>query len=166
MLSYRNTDLKKESRIHNVPQDQVDPGPDPTPGPTPGPEPGPDTESDVSNYDELAQAIQDAAAGDTINLIADITSTEPLIIDKNLTINLGGHNLEFTNSQGIVANGQGNIVTITDSDNYQRPVWQMNMISPAVGGKVISNGTAAKAQNGAEICLDKVNIVSTGDVAA
>lgn len=75
---------------------------------------------EANDYTTLVSQIENASPGTTINLTADINPTAPLLINKNITINLNGYNLDFDNEQGIVADGENAIVTLTDS-SYERP---------------------------------------------
>ena len=55
----------------------------------------------ASTLAELKQAINDANAGDTIKLMADVSNTSVLSIKKKLTIDLNGKNLTSTNNNTI-----------------------------------------------------------------
>ena len=55
----------------------------------------------ASTFDELKQAINGTNAGDTIKLMADVSSTNALSIKKELTIDLNGKKLTSTNKNTI-----------------------------------------------------------------
>ena len=44
-----------------------------------------------SAYTSLADAVSKAAAGDTLELLADVSLSAPLTIDKSLTLNFGAY---------------------------------------------------------------------------
>ena len=44
-------------------------------------------------YTSLADAVSDASAGDTLELLADVSLSDPLTIDKSLTLNFGSRTL-------------------------------------------------------------------------
>lgn len=171
MLSYRNTDLKKDTRLHNLPKNQIDPGTNPTPPdgrgnsiltptsngddvtPTPGNDSGhredgahavltsvPSNETIyVNDFASLQNAISDAnpkvktqiTFADTIN-----TNTQnALKIDKNISINLNGHNLYAYS--GIEISGT---MTITDTSNSPGSITaKVNSVVPIT---VTSGGVA------------------------
>jgi hypothetical protein len=58
-----------------------------------------------SYYATLAEADAAAKAGDTITLIRDVTITEKLTIEKNLTIDANGKTLTITDSVVTITNG-------------------------------------------------------------
>ena len=68
----------------------------------------------ASTFDELKQAINGTNAGDTIKLMADVSSTSALSIQKELTIDLNGKNLTGTNRNTITL-AAGADLTIEDS---------------------------------------------------
>ncbi len=62
-------------------------------------------------YDSLKAAVDSADVGDTIRLLANIYLTETINIDKDVTIDLNGHNITATNARALwVKSGE---VTIT-----------------------------------------------------
>ena len=70
-------------------------------------------EKTAGTEEELTKAFSETATGDTIKLTADIDSTNhlPLTDGRKLTINLNGHNLNFTNGKTLfVVSGE---LTIT-----------------------------------------------------
>lgn len=70
-------------------------------------------EKTAGTDEEFTKAFSEAATGDTIKLTADIDSTNhlPLTDGRKLTINLNGHNLNFTNGKTLfVVSGE---LTIT-----------------------------------------------------
>ncbi len=68
----------------------------------------------ASTLAELNQAINDANAGDTIKLMADVSSTNALSIKKELTIDLNGKNLTGT-AYNTIKLTAGADLTIADS---------------------------------------------------
>ena len=65
----------------------------------------------ANKYETLAAAFAAAADGDTIKLLADAAITATQVIDKNLTLDLNGHNITATNARALwVKSGE---VTIT-----------------------------------------------------
>jgi len=83
-------------------------------------------------YNSLAKAVESAAEGDEITLIADIEITAPIILDKAITINLNGFNITSVNgkvfdiSAAVTISGKGvltprsgySAVTVTNSAEF------------------------------------------------
>ena len=104
----------------------------------------------VPAEDELLAAV---AAGGEYTLKCDVALTNALVIEKNMTINLNGHNLTgglFAESNGAMNEGEtdsyvfwvkegvtltinGDGTVVSKACKYSMPVW-------AQGGKVIING--------------------------
>lgn len=104
-------------------------------------------------YTSLNDAIQNAVAGDTITLLSDV-SAQGIVINKNITLDLGGHTYTIDNptvgSAGTETNGLQLLKTTDDN------------------GITIKNGTikSTKAktliQNYRDLTLDGVTLDGTG----
>ena len=81
---------------------------------------------------DLQQQINDATAGETVELTDDVTISQPLTINKQLTLDGNGHTLTMTGS------GYA-IVVSTDSEVT---VQELNVEATASGGRGIQMGTA------------------------
>ena len=55
-----------------------------------------------------------AAAGDTIELLTDVTATEVILIDKSLTINGNGHKIVCAEGVTVTNNGTLNDVIVEE----------------------------------------------------
>ena len=74
----------------------------------------------AKGYNDLPSAIDNASTGDTVKLIADVTLTSGVLVDKKITLDLNGH--KITNSTStwsgddfLVAVKRGGDLTINDS---------------------------------------------------
>ena len=73
-------------------------------------------ETTANDADALAAAIQSAAAGDTVRLGADITLTNTLTVEKDITLDLGGNTLTVgTSGDGIAVVNAALTLTNTGS---------------------------------------------------
>lgn len=94
-----------------------------------------DTNNNVTYYTSLPDAIAAAYAGDTVTLLKDVTLTGTQVIDKNLTLNLGGFVLT---AEYVVINGgnvtitNGTVGTVT-GDGYFMYVYSTNETTAAAG---------------------------------
>lgn len=90
-------------------------------------------EKTAGTEEELTKAFSETATGDTIKLTADIDSTNhlPLTDGRKLTINLNGHNLNFTNGKTLfVVSGELTITgkgTVNLNDLYIN-VWGLKKV--------------------------------------
>ena len=103
----------------------------------------------IKNETALAAAI---AAGGEVNLDADITLTLPIIVEKDVKVNLNGHNLTggvYAESNGIITEGttdsyvfwvKGGTLTINGEGKVTASEAKYSMAVWANGGKVIING--------------------------
>jgi hypothetical protein len=103
--------------------------------------------------DALMAAIEAAADGATVQLSSDVTLTNALVINKNITIDLNGKNLTgglFAESNGAMNEGntdsyvfwvkEGAKLTITGEGNVVSQAAAYSMAVWAQGGEVIING--------------------------
>ena len=67
-----------------------------------------------SKYQSLTEAIDAAQAGETVTLLAD--ATEDVVINKSITLDLGGKTLTNTNSGKATISVQGGTVTVKNGD--------------------------------------------------
>lgn len=65
-----------------------------------------------SEYKTLAAAIEAANAGDTITLMSDIELTSAQYVEKQVTIDLGGHTLSAKSCRALISNGSNACVTV------------------------------------------------------
>lgn len=94
-------------------------------------------------YADLQEAINAAQAGDTVTLLNNVASTEPIAINKNITLDLNGKELcsTYTPKKGqIVISAE---VTIRDSSNDQTGCIRTNYAGTA-GITVELSGASAK----------------------
>ncbi len=94
-------------------------------------------------YAALQEAINAAQAGDTVTLLNNVASTEPIAIDKNITLDLNGKELcsTYTPQQGqIVISAE---VTIRDSSKDKTGCIRTNYAGTA-GRTVDLSGASAK----------------------
>ncbi|MBR6113980.1 MAG: InlB B-repeat-containing protein [Oscillospiraceae bacterium] len=143
-------------------------------------------------YDTLAAAVAAAEADDTIKLVADTASSSQLVINKSLTIDLGGHTYtgRMTIDAGTVTVKNGQIVGRFDAyDNAtvnlaadaevigQTVAWgdgtagEAGVKTPTLNvyGKITNTGDSAISTNGTDLSGAKINIyegavISSDDV--
>ena len=108
-------------------------------------------EGDAAKYfATLPEAVEAAADGDTIELIADTTLASYLEIEKNLTIDLAGNTVDAAATTNAMLNPMGNVtLTIKDSGEGGKvsgpvPVW-----AEAGASVVLESGTLAGVGEGA-----------------
>ena len=110
------------------------------------------------HYASLADAVGKAKAGDTLVLVGDTKETADVVkVDKNLTIELNGHEITFMNDglrvQGtssdatatLTINGEGKIVGGTDgtANSEDLPAYAMSYGTLIInGGEFVSNSCA------------------------
>ena len=70
-------------------------------------------------YTSLAEAITEANAGETIELLANIDATAQILVDKKVTLDLNGHIIEYKGTSelksGVIGVKRGGDLTIKDS---------------------------------------------------
>lgn len=69
------------------------------------------------NYSTLQEAIEHAEDGDTITLLQDVTTGQSVKIEKELTVDFGGHTLRIEGNEaenGLILCGSGADVTLTN----------------------------------------------------
>lgn len=107
---------------------------------------------DGKQFTTLADAMNDVAAGGTLNILEPIALKNTIVIDKNLTIDLNGNNITATNAgafwvkKGTVNfTGTGTIAVenITDNDNAVIRVGDevTGPVSLTIGSGVVVNAT-------------------------
>lgn len=111
MCSYRNTDLKKETRA------QIDPVPDPEPEP-------PGTEAEVGDYESLASAIANPEV-QKITLTANVAAPGTMSVRGKKEIDGGGKTITFSNvGQNLVLLGDGSeLKNITINNTAMTETW-------------------------------------------
>ena len=76
---------------------------------------------DDTSYTSLEDAIAAATAGQTIELLADIDATAQILVDKQVTLDLNGHTIEYKGTSelksGVIGVKRGGDLTITDSSS-------------------------------------------------
>ncbi len=111
--------------------------------------PSPAAPTEVSTYEELVQALKDRQP--SIKLLSSITATDNLVIDYNVTIDLGIYNIE------------SNVANARVIDIHQGTV---NLISSATdgGGQIIASGEGGAAVRvyGAANPIDAFSTVTIG----
>ena len=97
---------------------------------------------DEEQYETLAAAITAASAGGTITLLADVT--ENVVVNKNLTIDLGGKKITNVNDHTITVNS-GVTLTITGSGTVDNVTHQRGAIFNK-GTVILNGGTYTRSQ--------------------
>ena len=106
-------------------------------------------ETTVDSLESLTQAFSNATSGDTIKLMADISTNSPLTIqNKDLTIDLNGHTL--TGQDGIECTTENKVTTHHAVINIDK-----GNISIVGKGKIVSKkGDCLYASNGSTLTLN------------
>ena len=115
-------------------------------------------------YVDLATAISNANDGDVINVFANVTSSEAIVLDKNITLNGNGYTLTSTATRAINVNYEGNVIVkdliIAITDKTERAInviqktanltlenvtaegfkYTINVASSSVGSSITING--------------------------
>ena len=125
---------------------------------------GGDNVTKVSTAEALQEAIN---AGGEVTLAADITLTSPIIVEKDVTVNLGGYDLTggvFAESNGTISEGttdsyvfwvKGGTLTINGEGNVTASEAKYSMAVWANGGKVIINGGTYKNSYASDLIYAK-----------
>lgn len=95
-----------------------------------------------NEYTTLAEAIEKASAGDTITLLADVT--ENVVVNKNLTIDLGGKKITNVNDHTITVNC-GVTLTITGTGTVDNVTHKRGAIFNK-GNVILNGGTYTRSQ--------------------
>lgn len=95
----------------------------------------------VDSTEDLSSAISNASDGDTILLTEDVTFTSPLIVNEDITLNIGNSNLTLDsnnlsiNGANVVIDGEGTI----SSSNGQKAIQVENGTLTLDGGNINSS---------------------------
>ena len=95
----------------------------------------------VDSTEDLSSAISNASDGDTILLTEDVTFTSPLIVNEDITLNIGNSNLTLDsnnlsiNGANVVIDGEGTI----SSSNEQKAIQVENGTLTLDGGNINSS---------------------------
>ncbi len=109
-------------------------------------------------YNTLADAIDAAQDGQTITLLSNVALTATVNIDKNLTINLNGHNITATDARALwVESGD---VTITGTGTISSTHTEDNTAFKS-DSSVIRVGDKAANENKAKLTIGEGVTVST-----
>lgn len=96
-------------------------------------------------YKSLAKAIEDAAAGETIVLTKNVTG-DGIVINKDITIDLGGHTYDITGLVGSTGTESNGIQILKDNDVTIK------------NGKLTSSTALHLIQNYADLTLENVKL--------
>lgn len=100
-------------------------------------------------YTDLASAIKYATNGATIKLASDVTLTEMVTLNKDLTINLNGHKLSRDDGNDIVQVIDDKTLTIDGTTANSEVYGRINVgIAKNIDGNVILNGGTYSCGNG------------------
>ena len=98
-------------------------------------------------YDSLSNALTNIAENDTIKLNEDITLTTKVVVSKNVTIDLNGHDITMNGDQYVIEfNKVGGEFTLTDSS--------------ATAGSVTNSTNRGILVTNGELTLDKITVES------
>ena len=108
-----------------------------------------------NEYATLEAAITAASAGDTVTLLSDVTLTETLTINKNLTLDVNGKTLTVqTSSDGIVVNNAE--LTLANSGSTGKYIFDCSA----------SNGDGVYVYNTNANTISKLNVNSDVEIHA
>ena len=108
-----------------------------------------------NEYTTLEAAITAASAGDTVTLLSDVTLTETLTINKNLTLDVNGKTLTVqTSSDGIVVNNAE--LTLANSGSTGKYIFDCSA----------SNGDGVYVYNTNANTISKLNVNSDVEIHA
>jgi len=94
-----------------------------------------------NGYATLAEAIAAAANGETVTLLKDVTVTDTVIVDKTITLDLNGNNIENTGSAWVLKVDGNSVLTLTDSSaEKDGTIVGTKGISVVQGSKLIMDG--------------------------
>ena len=98
-------------------------------------------------YTDLQTAINEAKAGDTVTLLADVTITTYVTIDKSITLDLGGKTVTRASGTGLYINNADAEVVIQN-------------------GSVVAGGEGIYVNTAKQVDIKNVNAKSTGKAPA
>ena len=107
----------------------------------------------TQGYETLAEAVAAATAGDTITLLGDVTQDDGIIVNKSLTLDLGG--FTFTVNTGASANSRN--IKVTGTADFT--VKNGTMIA---GGTCLSADHSATGASAGSGCYGTMRFESTG----
>ncbi len=94
----------------------------------------------TTTYGTLNDAIEAAAEGDTVTLLAD--TTEDVVINKNITLDLGKWTITGTNKSNAYSHNGETIVSLIVAKGANATVKNGNIKGTAAGYTIQNNGTA------------------------